>query len=89
MCTTDAPNNKIAPASPEVYATIPGVEAHHIALRSSTDQETSGEIREKILKDDNGTVADENCIYKKQLGERKIRKLSRYCCYFLSEKVVA
>lgn len=90
LCTRDAPHNKIAPASPDVYAEIPGGEAHHIALCSSTDQETSGKIMEKILKDDNVTVANEDGIYEKELDERKVRKQPRYCClYFLSEKVVA
>ncbi|CAN4118719.1 unnamed protein product [Withania somnifera] len=84
LCIREAPNNKIAPASPNVYNAISSGEAHHIVLCCSTDQETSGKIMEKVLKDDNAMVANEDAIHEKELGERKIRKLPRYCClYFL------
>lgn len=90
LCTMEPSHNKIGSALPDVYAAIPGDEAHHIALCASTDQETAGEIMEKILQDDNVTVANEDDIHEKELHERKIRKQSRYCClYFLSGKVVA
>ncbi|XP_059296160.1 uncharacterized protein LOC132049403 isoform X2 [Lycium ferocissimum] len=87
VCIREAHNNKIAPASPDVYATIPG-QAHHIALCSSTDQAMTGKIMENISKDDNMTAAHANGIHEKELGETKTRKLPRYCClYFLSGRV--
>ncbi|XP_006339177.1 uncharacterized protein [Solanum tuberosum] len=85
LCTRDAPHNKIAPASPDVYAAIPGDEAHHIALCSSTDEATTGKTMEKLLKEDNVTVAYEDSIHEKELGERKTRKIPRYCCLRVSK----
>ncbi|KAK4345835.1 hypothetical protein RND71_036011 [Anisodus tanguticus] len=49
LCTREAHHNKIAPASPDAYATIPD-EAH-------TDEATIGTIMEGISKDDYVTVA--------------------------------
>ncbi|KAH0721139.1 hypothetical protein KY290_006057 [Solanum tuberosum] len=85
LCTRDAPHNKIAPASPDVYAAIPGDEAHHIALCSSTDEATTGKTMEKLLKEDNVTVAYEDSIHEKELSERKTRKIPRYCCLRVSK----
>ncbi|KAM3288381.1 putative protein isoform X1 [Capsicum chacoense] len=90
LCTREAPHNKIAPASPDVYAAITSGEAHHIDLCSPTDLETTGKTMEKILKEHNVTVVNEDDIHEKKLGKRKTRKLPRYCClYFLSGQVVA
>ncbi|XP_015089420.1 uncharacterized protein LOC107032341 isoform X2 [Solanum pennellii] len=80
LCTREPPHNKIAPASPDVYAAIRGDEAHHIALCSSTDEATTGKTMEKLLKEDNVTVAYEDSIHEKELGERKTRKIPRKCC---------
>ncbi|XP_049342784.1 uncharacterized protein LOC125807067 isoform X2 [Solanum verrucosum] len=85
LCTREPPHNKIAPASPDVYAAIPGDEAHHIALCSSTDEATTGKTMEKLLKEDNVTVAYEDSIHEKELGERKTRKIPRYCCLRVSK----
>ncbi|MCD7455225.1 hypothetical protein HAX54_027437 [Datura stramonium] len=87
LCTKEAHHNKIAPASPDVYAAIPG-QAHHIALCSSTDQATTGKIMEKISKDDNVIVANENGINTEEISERKIRKLPRYCCLYFSYQYI-
>ncbi|XP_049400570.1 uncharacterized protein LOC125864589 isoform X2 [Solanum stenotomum] len=85
LCTREPPHNKIAPASPDVYAAIPGDEAHHIALCSSTDEATTGKTMEKLLKEDNVTVAYEDSIHEKELSERKTRKIPRYCCLRVSK----
>ncbi|KAG5583176.1 hypothetical protein H5410_053803 [Solanum commersonii] len=63
LCTREPPHNKIAPASPDVYAAIPGDEAHHISICSSTDEATTGKTMEKLLKEDNVTVAYEDSIH--------------------------
>ncbi|KAH0723452.1 hypothetical protein KY285_006004 [Solanum tuberosum] len=85
LCTREPPHNKIAPASPDVYAAIPGDEAHHIALCSSTDEATTGKTMEKLLKEDNVTVAYADSMHEKELGERKTRKIPRYCCLRVSK----
>ncbi|TMW93753.1 hypothetical protein EJD97_011201 [Solanum chilense] len=80
LCTREPLHNKIAPASPDVNAAIRGDEAHHIALCSSTDEATTGKTMETLLKEDNVTVAYEDSIHEKELGERKTRKIPRNCC---------